>query len=87
METAISHLARHTTPPFSDVVGDENRFIQKRIKTLKLLQAYDGDINFRNSMGDTPLHWLLENPSDFTPKMLEEFIKAGVMVNGYVHCK
>ena len=80
-ETAISHLARHTTPPFSDAVGDENRFIQKRIKTLKLLQAYDGDINFRNSMGDTPLHWLLENPSDFTPNMLEEFIKAGAMVN------
>lgn len=80
-ETAISHLARHTTPPFSDGVGDENRFIQKRIKTLKLLQAYNGDINFSNSMGDTPLHWLLANPSYFTPKMLEEFIKAGAMVN------
>lgn len=32
-------------------------------------------------MGDTPLHWLLANPSDFTPKMLEEFIKAGAIVN------
>ena len=74
--TAISYLARHTTPPFSDVVGDENRFIQKRIETLKLLQAYNGDINLSNSMGDTPLHWLLANP-----KMLDEFIKAGAMVN------
>ena len=79
--TAISHLARHTTPPFFGAVGDENRFIQKRIKTLKLLQAYNGDINFSNSMGDTPLHWLLANPSDFTPTMLDEFIKAGAMVN------
>lgn len=79
--TAISHLARHTTPAFSDVVGDENRFIQKRIKTLKVLQAYNGDINFSNSMGDTPLHWLLANPSDFTPPMLDEFIKTGAMVN------
>ena len=80
-ETAIYELARHTTPPFSDVVGDKNRFIQKRIKTLQLLQAYNGDINFRNSMGDIPLHWLLANPSDFTPRILEEFIKAGAMVN------
>ena len=80
-ETAISHLARHTTPPFSDTVGDDNRFIQKRIKTLKLLQAYNGDINFSNSMGDTPLHWLLAYPSEFTPKMLDEFIKVGAMVN------
>ncbi|XP_020601745.1 uncharacterized protein LOC110040813 isoform X1 [Orbicella faveolata] len=80
-ESAISHLARHSTPPFSDVVEDHNRFIQKRIKTLQLLQAYNGDINFSNSMGDTPLHWLLANPSDFTPRMLEELIKAGAMVN------
>ena len=80
-ETAISHLARHTTPPFSGVVGDENRFIQKRLNTLKLLQAYNGDINFKNSMGDTPLHWLLANPSDFTLRILEEFIKAGAKVN------
>ena len=62
-------------------MGDENRFIQKRLKTLKLLQAYNGDINFSNSMGDTPLHWLLSNPSEFTPKMLEGFIKAGAKVN------
>ena len=80
-DTAMSYLAERTTPPFSDVVGDENRFIQKRIQTLKLLQAYNGDINFSNAMGDTPLHWLLVNPSDFTVKMLEEFIKAGAMVN------
>ena len=80
-ETPISHLARHTTPPFSGIVGDENRYIQKRIKTLKLLEAFNGDINFSNSRGDTPLHWLLANPSDFTPKILEEFIKAGAMVN------
>lgn len=79
--TAISYLARHTTPPFSDVVGDENRFVQRRIKTLKLLQAYNGDINLSNSMGDSPLHWLLANPSDFTTKMLDAFIKAGAMVN------
>ena len=79
--TAISHLARHTTPPFSNIVGDENRFVQKRIKTLKLLQAYNGGINLSSSLGDTPLHWLLVNPSDFTPKMLDAFIKAGAMVN------
>ena len=79
--TPLLNIARHTSPAFSDVYGNVERFLQKRIKSVELLLSFGAEINDINNIGESPLHWLASRPSITTSGMLEALVKFGADIN------
>ena len=77
----LENIARHTTPPVGEGYINKERFLVNRIKCLELLLSHGADVNNRNAMGETALHWLVSRPSITTVKMLEAFLLQGANPN------
>ena len=79
--TPLLNIARHTSPALSDVYGNVQRFLQKRIKSAELLLSFGAEINDINNIGESTLHWLASRPTITTCGMLEALVKFGADIN------
>ena len=60
---------------------DDEKYVNRILKCIDLLLLHEANINIKNKLKDTPLHYLLHSPTSVNIKVLQTFLKKGASVN------